>query len=154
VRSLESPAATLALGERLGRAAAAGDLIGLIGELGAGKTLLVQGIAAGLALPPEVKVTSPTFTLINEYRGGRLPLFHADLYRIERARELEEIGIDELGRRGDGLLVVEWSDRFPVLGSDHLDIRLEVTGERSRHLTAAAHGPRSAALLARWQDQK
>ncbi|HTM21868.1 MAG TPA: tRNA (adenosine(37)-N6)-threonylcarbamoyltransferase complex ATPase subunit type 1 TsaE, partial [Kofleriaceae bacterium] len=86
---LDSPAATLALGERLGRAAAAGDLIGMIGDLGAGKTLLVQGIAAGLALPEAVKVTSPTFTLINEYRGGRMPLYHCDLYRIERERELQ-----------------------------------------------------------------
>jgi tRNA threonylcarbamoyladenosine biosynthesis protein TsaE len=151
---LDSPDATLAAGERLGRAVAAGDLIGMIGDLGAGKTLLVQGIARGLAVPAEARVTSPTFTLVNEYRGGRLALAHADLYRIEKARELEEIGLDEIGRRGAGLLVVEWSDRFPVLGADRLDIRMEVTGPQSRVLTATATGPRGAALLARWQDQK
>ncbi len=151
---LDSPAATLAAGRRLGRAARAGDLIGLVGDLGAGKTLLVQGVATGLDLPPEVRVTSPTFTLINEYRGGRLTLFHADLYRIEKARELDEIGLDEIARRGDGLVMVEWCDRFPVLGGDHLEVRLEVTGDQQRALTAIARGPRSAELLQRWQDQR
>jgi len=152
--ALDSPAATLDAGARLGRAAGAGDLVGLVGDLGAGKTLLVQGVAAGLGVPPEVRVTSPTFTLINEYRGGRVTLFHADLYRIEKARELDEIGLDEIVRSGAGLVMVEWSDRFPVLGGDHLEIRLEVEGEQRRALTATATGPRSAELLERWRDQK
>lgn len=151
---LTSVADTGAAGERLGRAASPGDVVGLIGDLGAGKTTLVQAVAAGLAVPAAVRVTSPTFTLINEYRGGRMPLYHADLYRIERRRELDEIGLDELVRRGDGLVMVEWCDRFPVLGADWLEVRLEVAGEHARRLSAAAHGPRAAELLVRWRAQK
>jgi tRNA threonylcarbamoyladenosine biosynthesis protein TsaE len=149
VRTLTSPAETAAAGAALGACLAAGDAIGLIGDLGAGKTHFVQGLARGLGLPDDSPVTSPTFTLINEYRGGRLVLFHADLYRIERARELDQLGFDELVG-GAGVLAIEWSDRFAVLPGDHLRIELVVTGETERRLTAAAGGPRSERLLAAW----
>jgi tRNA threonylcarbamoyladenosine biosynthesis protein TsaE len=144
------PDETQRAGTALARCLRPGDLLGLVGDLGAGKTLLVQGIALGLAVPPEVRVTSPTFTLVNEYRGGAMPLYHADLYRIDRARELDELGLDEICRRGDGAVCVEWCDRFPVLGRDHLEIRIEVTGASERRISAAGHGPRSRALLADW----
>ena len=88
--SLRDAAATRRLGERLGRAAAPGDVIGLDGTLGAGKTCLVQGLARGLGVPRDVPVGSPTFTLLNEHRG-RLPLYHADLYRLEDEGELRRI---------------------------------------------------------------
>jgi tRNA threonylcarbamoyladenosine biosynthesis protein TsaE len=144
------PDETRALGKALGRAVAAGDLIGLVGDLGAGKTLLVQALARGLGLPDVVPVVSPTFTLVNEYDGGRAPLFHADLYRIERERELEELGLEEMCREGEGVVVIEWSDRFPVLPPDHLGGRFEINGDSARALNARSQGPRSDALLAAW----
>jgi tRNA threonylcarbamoyladenosine biosynthesis protein TsaE len=146
---LSSPEATEEAGARLAGLLRAGDAIGLVGDLGAGKTLLVRGLARGLAVPPEVRVTSPTFTLINEYQGGRLPLFHADLYRLERAAELDELGFEELFARG-GVVVVEWSDRFPLLPADRLDVELTVTGDDERTLAATGAGPRGRDLAAAW----
>lgn len=130
----------------------AGDALGLVGDLGAGKTLFVQALAQGLGLPAEVRVTSPTFTLINDYTGGRLRLYHADLYRIERELELTELGFDELVD-GDGVIAIEWSDRFAVLPVDHLELRFTVTGEHSRKLAISAAGPRSRQLLERLESE-
>ena len=110
---LNSMGDTLALGERLGRKAVAGDVIALCGALGAGKTHLTKGIAAGLAADQE-SVSSPTFSLVQEYRGGRLPVFHFDFYRMEKADEVTGIGWDEYLDAG-GVCVVEWADRFPAL---------------------------------------
>lgn len=137
-------------GAALGRVAGAGHSVGLVGDLGAGKTLFVQGVAEGLQVPPEVRVTSPTFTLINEYPGGRLPLYHADLYRIEREMELDELGLDELLRRADGLVCIEWSERFPVLSRDCLVIRIEVAADEVRRVTVTAGGTESEQLLQAW----
>lgn len=94
-------------------------------------------------------MVSPTFTLINQYPGGRLPLAHADLYRLERADELDEIGLDELVR-GDGVVAIEWSDKFSVLPADALRITLRVVGERERELAAEAAAGAGAAALAAW----
>ncbi len=138
------------LAESLGRVVTAGSAIGLVGDLGAGKTFFVQGVGRGLAVPPAVRVNSPTFTLLNEYRGGRLTLFHADLYRLEKASELREIGLDHaLGARG--VVMIEWCDRFPVLPIDHLELALRVHSETTRSLTVRSHGPESARLLAAWR---
>src|SRR5439155_7242678 len=90
-----TPAATERAARRLARLVEPGDVIGLVGELGAGKTLFVKGLAAGLGLDPRY-VSSPTFTLIQSYSGGRLPLHHVDLYRLEQAAELDELGLPEL----------------------------------------------------------
>lgn len=126
-----------------------GDTIGLVGELGAGKTRFVTGLGRGLGLPDQVRVTSPTFTILNHLRGGRLPLYHADLYRIERAGELDHIGLDELWG-GDGVLAIEWCDRFPILPADHLLVRLTITGDAERALEAEGRGERSRRLAAEW----
>jgi tRNA threonylcarbamoyladenosine biosynthesis protein TsaE len=133
----------------LGGLVEAGDAIGLVGELGAGKTRFVRGLALGLGLPDHVRVTSPTFTILNHLRGGRVPLHHADLYRIERRAELDHIGLDELWG-GDGVVAIEWCDRFPVLPADHLLVRLHVTGDEERALDAEGRGARSQILAARW----
>ena len=114
-----------ALGGKLGRACAAGDVIALVGDLGAGKTVLAQGLARGLGVPEDVPITSPTFTLINEYKHGRLPLFHVDLYRLEREAELEHVGLWDL-YRGEGVVAVEWFDRFPQLAPrELLELRIQ-----------------------------
>ena len=89
-----------------------GDVLALVGDLGAGKTLWVKGLAAGLG--SDAVVTSPTFSLLHEYGGGRVPIYHMDCYRLERAEELLAIGFDEY-LDGSGVLVIEWADKFPEL---------------------------------------
>jgi tRNA threonylcarbamoyladenosine biosynthesis protein TsaE len=120
-----SPQHTQALGERLGAALADGDVVALSGELGAGKTCFVQGIARGLGVDPRVPVTSPTFTLVGEY-PGRVALVHADFYRVESATRLDEAGFDDL-LEGRGAVVVEWAERFPeALPRERLEISIEI----------------------------
>ena len=89
-----------------------GDVLALVGDLGAGKTLWVKGLAAGLG--SDAVVTSPTFSLLHEYGGGRVPIYHMDCYRLERPEELLAIGLDEY-LDGRGVLVIEWADKFPQL---------------------------------------
>ncbi len=96
------------IGEDLARQATPGMVLALIGDLGAGKTTLTQHIARGLGITQPI--TSPTFTLINEYREGRIPLYHFDVYRLERSEELENLGYEDYFY-GDGLCVVEWADK-------------------------------------------
>src|SRR3546814_8242978 len=125
---LSNPAATEALGARLGRQLRAGDTIALFGELGAGKTTLSRGILQGLGFKGEV--ASPTFPIVQTYDPPdvRLTLWHVDLYRIEDAQELEELALDEA--RGEGALVIEWPERFgPALWPDSLRRSEEHTSE-------------------------
>ena len=105
-----SPEETEALGELWGRAAGRGLVIGLSGELGAGKTQLVKGIARGLGIA--ARVHSPTFTLLNEYRGGRLRLFHLDLYRLGSREEIVSAGLEDYFDQPDGLAVIEWAEKW------------------------------------------
>ena len=107
-----SPEETIAIGEAWGREAQRGWLIGLRGDLGAGKTQLVKGIAHGLGSP--ARVHSPTFALLNEYPGGRLPLFHLDLYRLNSCEEIFGAGLDEYILNPIGVTVVEWIDRWEI----------------------------------------
>jgi len=142
-----SPEETEALGARLGRAAEPGGLLGLIGDLGAGKTCLVRGLAAGLGADPTL-VHSPTFVMMTEYRNGRLPLHHVDLYRLERPLD------DELSFRevlyGDGVAAVEWFDRLlPAAGDEVLIARFAYGPGDRRTIRLEAHGPRHARWLAR-----
>ena len=104
-----SPAETESLGERWGRAAQSGLVIGLSGDLGAGKTQLVKGIARGLGIT--ARVHSPTFTLVNEYGGGRLRLFHLDLYRLETRGQMVSAGLEEF-LQPDGVTVIEWAEKM------------------------------------------
>jgi tRNA threonylcarbamoyladenosine biosynthesis protein TsaE len=130
-----SPAETESLGEQFGRAAARGWVIALSGELGAGKTQFVRGLARGLGLPG--RVHSPTFTLVNEYSGGRLKLFHLDLYRLETAGQLSSAGIEEF-LQPDGVTVVEWAERIHELGlpvGAMKKVRIEMAGETGRKIT-------------------
>lgn len=109
---LPNAEATIAFGREFATKLTAGDVLALCGDLGAGKTHFVKGLAAGLGVSAEA--TSPTFTLIHEYTGGRLPLFHFDLYRLETEDELLRIGFDDY-LDGGGVLAIEWADKFPAL---------------------------------------
>ena len=108
----ETPRELRAVAQKLAESLEPGSVVALTGDLGAGKTEFTKGLAAGLGCPAEV--TSPTFGLLHEYLGGRLPLFHLDFYRMEGATEVLDLGWDELSER-DGVIVVEWPDRFEEL---------------------------------------
>jgi len=105
-----SPAQTAALGEQWGREARRGWLVGLSGGLGAGKTLLAAGLARGLGVT--ARVQSPSFALVNEFRDGRLPLFHLDLYRLDTRQDIIAAGLEQYLDRPDGVAVVEWIERW------------------------------------------
>jgi tRNA threonylcarbamoyladenosine biosynthesis protein TsaE len=113
----------------------AGDVILLSGNLGAGKTAFVRGLASGLGIDPE-DVSSPTFTLVHEYRGGRLTLYHADLYRLERIAT-EDLGLDEMGV-SDGVLAIEWPDRLAHDLPGAREVQIEIVDENTRRITWAA----------------
>ncbi len=114
---------TFAFGEQLGRSAQAGDVYALVGDLGAGKTVLTQGFAAGLGIGEPVN--SPTFTILQIYDEGRLPLYHFDVYRIEEPEEMEEIGWEDCVY-GDGVSILEWADRIrDILPETCREIRIE-----------------------------
>ena len=112
---------TADVGRRLAPSLNAGAVLLLIGDLGAGKTALVRGLAEGLGVPPE-EVSSPTFTLMQEYRGGRLPLIHVDLYRLNDSREIDELGLEELGL--ESVLAIEWAEKLPRAIADAIEIRI------------------------------
>lgn len=142
---------TVRLGRALGQALEPGDLLVLEGDLGAGKTFLTRALARALGVPGAVAVTSPTFTLVNEY-AARVPLVHADLYRLGDADELVELGLlDRIGR--DAAVVVEWGDRFAeALGGEGLWITLAYR-EVGRVARIEPRGARGATLLARTQNR-
>ena len=129
-----SPAETEALGEQFGRAARRGQVIALSGDLGAGKTQFVRGLARGLEIP--ARVHSPTFTLVNEYGGGRLKLFHLDLYRLETAAQIVSAGIEEF-LQPDGVAVIEWAERIYDLRFaiyDLKNVKIEILSETERKI--------------------
>lgn len=133
---------TARAGEALAALVRGGDAIALVGDLGAGKTTLVAGLARALGAGP---ASSPTFALVHEYRGGRLVVWHVDLYRIEREAELVELGLDDVIGDPRGVCLVEWADRFAVMPPDHLRLELAHAGAQ-RTLAAAGTGPRAQAL--------
>lgn len=143
-----SEAETNALGESLCAALEAGSVVGLIGNLGAGKTRLVKSIAAAAGIDPR-EVTSPTFVLVHEYSGRNWPLYHFDTYRLRGSDSFLELGADEYFS-SPGVCLVEWADRVEdVFPADGLWITIRITGETTRAFTFAARGTRSAAILER-----
>jgi len=123
---------TMAVARELAATLRAGDIVLLSGNLGAGKTAFVRGLAAGLGVNP-ADVSSPTFTLVHEYRGGRLVLYHADLYRLERTAT-EDIGLEEMGVK-DGVLAIEWPDRLTHALPNAREVRLDIVDDTSRRIT-------------------
>lgn len=126
---------TIAVGERMAGECQRGAVLALHGELGAGKTALVKGLARGLGIRQEV--TSPTFTLIHEYRGGRLPLYHVDLYRLESPDQAMAIGLEDY-LPGDGVTVIEWPERLrDLLPANTWHLFFKVVDETTRTIRAA-----------------
>jgi len=146
-----SPEQTRALGIRLGELLEPGDFVGLVGDLGAGKTHFVRGVAEG-AQVPKSQVASPTFAIVYPYEGGRIPLFHADLYRLADYDELYATGFMDL--IGEGAMLVEWIDKVPeAMPPDRLLLTIEVPNEGPedvRTIRAEATGARAKALLTEW----
>jgi tRNA threonylcarbamoyladenosine biosynthesis protein TsaE len=133
------------LGVRLGQAMGVGDVVALIGPLGAGKTTFAQGLAQGLGVAAERHVASPSFALVNEH-PGRTPFVHVDFYRLRTRAELPELGIEEAYDRA--ATAIEWADRFPdALPADYLQITLAVHDTGGRRLDLQASGPRSQRLV-------
>ena len=122
-RTTRSEEETAAVGRTLAATLSAGDVVLLYGDLGAGKTAFVKGLAAGLGIAPD-EVSSPTFTLVQEYRHGRLTLFHVDLYRLDDPREIADLGLDEIA--ADGVLAIEWAEKLDarLKPSRHVDVRI------------------------------
>ena len=130
-----SPEETIAFGRTLTELLAPPKLVLLRGDLGAGKTTLVKGIAAGFDSAEEEDVTSPTFTLVHEYRGPRANLYHIDLYRIDTQRELETLGLDDLRSESNSILLIEWGEKFPRFVRERdVEISLERDGQSRRRI--------------------
>lgn len=145
----DSPEVTRALGVALGRLLQPGDFVGLIGDLGAGKTELSRGVAEGAGVPKS-EVASPTFAIVYPYQG-RITLYHADLYRLADEEELYATGFFDLINAGEGAFLVEWIDKVPTaMPPEALELRLDAPDVDRRRIHATARGARPVALLEDW----
>ena len=143
----ESDQDTIRVGRALGDLLLEGDVVGLKGELGSGKTWLTKGIALGLGVNPRTVVTSPSFTLVNEYQG-RVPLFHMDVYRLGSLEEALSAGIEETLHCG-GVVVLEWADRWPEILPDHtLMVELLIVDDHRRRLILSGRDARAIEIIA------
>lgn len=147
---IENVEKTLLLGEILGKILKSKDIICLDGDLGAGKTHFSKGLALGLEI--EEDITSPTFTIVQEYEG-RLPFYHFDVYRIERSEEMYNIGFDDYLSK-DGVIIIEWSKIIEdVLPQERMDIEIAYTLEGGRNFEFKAHGDRYEQLLEEFKQE-
>lgn len=148
-----SPEQTRRWGSKLGRLLEGGEIIGLIGELGAGKTCFVRGVAEGLDVPKESWIRSPTFTLINEYRG-RLPVYHIDLYRVSGLNEMEGLNLREY-LYGDGVSLIEWFEHLPETEvDDRLEVRLAYAEGSKRKILFVPHGRRYESIIEKMKSEQ
>lgn len=146
-----SEADTERLGKLLADALPAGTVVALVGTLGAGKTRLVRAVAAALGVPRDT-ITSPTFVLVNEYAGGRFPVYHIDTYRLRDEEEFLELGPEEYFD-GTGLTFVEWADRVEnCLPTDFLQINIEVVGNTQRKFTISGSSPALEPLVKSFKE--
>jgi tRNA threonylcarbamoyladenosine biosynthesis protein TsaE len=140
------PEQTRVLGLQFGEALKSGMVLSLEGDLGAGKTLFVKGLAEGLSVPESIYVTSPSYAIIHEY-PGRLPLFHADLYRIEDSADLDDLGLFEI-MDGDKVVAIEWAERIRnALPPEGMTIRFEMLNDEVRKISMAAAGLQAVDVL-------
>lgn len=148
----KSPSETIRIGKIIGGSLQAGDVVVLMGELGAGKTQLIKGLAEGAGVKKSAYVSSPSFTLINEY-VGRVPFYHIDLYRLREEKEAEELGLEELFQ-GDGITAIEWADRIPsLLPAEHLRIQMHYMTRQTRSIELMAIGERYEELLKKLRSE-
>ena len=141
-----SPEETRTLAQKIGSCITSGTVVALIGDLGSGKTVFVQGLAGGLEISKEYYITSPTYTLINAY-AGRLPLFHVDLYRIDNLDDLRDTGFYEI-LHSEGVVAIEWADKLHQnILSEHVRIFFEILDDESRQIRIIANGSKPATLV-------
>ena len=140
---------TQKLGKIIGSAVSAGMFLALTGDLGSGKTSFVQGLAEGLGVSKDYYITSPSYTLINEY-PGRFPLFHVDLYRIASSVEIEDIGLYDI-LNDNGVVAIEWADRIQKdLPTNHVTLQFEIIDDKTRKISIIPHGDQAIADFKRW----
>ncbi len=141
-----STSETIRIGKRLGRLLQPGDVVALVGDLGTGKTQFIKGLAEGVGVGKATYVSSPSFTLINEY-PGRTPLYHIDLFRLESEKEAEGLGLEEYVR-GNGITAIEWADKISsLLPEELLWVKIHYTGEHTRSLEILGKGDRYQKLV-------
>lgn len=141
-----SPEQTVKWGKQLGELLEAGDVVALVGELGAGKTTLARGIARGLGVDEHSPVVSPTFTLINEYQG-RIPLYHLDFYRLDCPGDCASLGLEEYFC-GEGVALIEWADKMETLLPDgYLLVKLAHVDDQVRQLEISGRGDRALRVV-------
>ena len=134
----KSPKDTIDVGKKIGKLLKEGDVVALIGDLGAGKTVISKGLCSGLGVEEDY-ITSPTYTIINQY-DGKIPVYHIDLYRLKNSSELYNLGWDEY-IYGHGTCIIEWADKAgEMLPEEYLTINIEVTGKNNRKITLQAKG--------------
>jgi len=149
----KSTSETIRLGKRIGGLLRPGDVVALAGELGAGKTQFIKGLAEGAGVGKPTYISSPSFTLINEY-PGRVPFYHVDLFRLERENEAEELGLEDY-YQGEGITAIEWADKIPsLLPKELLLIHIAYTGKNTRSLEITGKGRRFEELLSELQTSK
>jgi len=134
------------LGSRLGACLKPGDVVALTGELGSGKTWFTKGIALGLGIVPDTIITSPSFSLVNEYDSGHV-FYHMDLYRLGGLSEALAAGLEEY-LYGEGVVAIEWADRCPeILPEIRVDVRLEIVDDHRRYITITGRHPRAVEIM-------
>ena len=137
---------TIEIGRRLGVALRQGDVIALVGELGSGKTWFTKGLGLGLDISPDVVITSPSFSLVNEYEG-RCAFYHMDSYRLESVSDFLSTGLDEYFYQ-EGVVAMEWADRWPeILPDRHIKVEIVIINEQSREITLSGHHSRALEIM-------
>jgi len=153
---VRGPEQTIRLGKWLGKLLRPGDVVALIGELGAGKTTLAKGIAAGAGVEDEDEVTSPSFVLVNEYQG-RFPVYHADLYRLEKELDVEGLGWEEF-IFGEGISLLEWAEKIPgILPEERIEVRISWIGPEERKIRIAGKGSQAENIIRlrrKWEKEE
>jgi tRNA threonylcarbamoyladenosine biosynthesis protein TsaE len=146
----KSASETVRLGRNIGSRLLPGDVVALVGELGAGKTQLIKGLAAGAGIRNPTYISSPSFTLINEY-PGKITFYHIDLFRLSKENEAEELGMEDY-IQGKGITAIEWADRIPsLLPEELLLIRIAYTGKNTRSLEISGKGKRYLKMIDQFQ---